>query len=84
MVMLQNSGDSAYSDPIKNAISAINAGNTLILFVTDHIDKNSMIDPDRLIDGVTQAVQDDQIKPSLINDNARKVLQLRYNLKTEV
>lgn len=80
MVMLQNSGNPDYSDPVKNSIQAINAGNTLILFVTDHDDKQSMIDPNNLIDGVTQAVMDGQIDLGLINKDVRQILEVRSGL----
>lgn len=80
MVMLQNSGDPNYSDPVENSVKAINAGNNIILFVTNHDDAKSMINPDNLIDGVVNAVKDGQIKQTLIDASARKVLNLRFNL----
>lgn len=82
MVMLQNSGNPRYTDPVQNAIDAINAGNTLVLFVTNHIDSNSMIEPDSLINGVVQAVEDGRVKISLVNDNVHKLLNLRFSLAT--
>jgi beta-N-acetylhexosaminidase len=82
MIMLQNSGDGAYMDPVSNAVSAIEAGNDLLLFVLDHGDPASQIDPNTLIDGVVAAVQRGQMSESVINDHARAVLGVRHSIAT--
>ena len=80
MIMLQQSGDSKYSDPIANAVSALQAGNTMLLFVLDHGDGESDINPNSLIDGIVAAVENGSLDPVIINSNVRQVLKLRHNL----
>lgn len=80
MVMLQDSGDPQYADPIKNAITGINAGNDLLLYVLDHGGVTTKIDPNTLINGLVTAVNSGQISQSTINADARAVLTERYNL----
>lgn len=79
MMMLQQSGDPNYVDPVKNAISALQAGNTMLLFVLDH-DGYSNIDPNVLIDGVVDAVKNGELSQKTINNNVRQVLTLRHSL----
>lgn len=79
MFMLQNSGDPLYSDPVRNAISALLAGNSLLLFVTQN-GPNTDVDPNLLIDGVVAAVEDGTISSETIDQNTRNILQLRHNL----
>lgn len=79
MLMLQNSGEAAYADPINNAIAAILAGNDLLLYVLNH-GKNTNIDPATLIQGVVAAVNDGRIPASVIDEHARNVLTLRHQL----
>lgn len=80
MIMLQNSGDSRYKDPVANSIAALQAGNNLLLFVTDHQDKASAIDPTVLINGIEAAVKDGRLSEAVINENAKKLLTVRYQL----
>jgi len=79
MIMLQQSGDPNYVDPVINSVAAINAGNTMLLFVLDH-GGVSNIDPNILIDGIVDAVKNGKINPKTIDDNARQVLTLRHSL----
>lgn len=79
MLMLQNSGEVAYVDPINNAIAAILAGNDLLLYVLDH-GKNTNIDPTALIQGVVAAVNDGRIPASIINEHVKNVLTMRHQL----
>jgi beta-N-acetylhexosaminidase len=80
MIMLQDSGDAAYADPVKNAVSALRAGNDLLLYVLDHGDGSSSIDPDTLIDGVVAAVQSGAIKQSDLDETVKKVLEVRHDV----
>ncbi|HET6746939.1 MAG TPA: glycoside hydrolase family 3 N-terminal domain-containing protein [Candidatus Saccharimonadales bacterium] len=80
MIMLQNSGDSRYKDPVVNSITALQAGNNLLLFVTDHQDEASAIDPSVLINGIEAAVNDGRLDETVINENAKKLLTLRSQL----
>lgn len=78
MVMLQNSGDPRYRDPVHNAVSALAAGNTLLLYVLDNDDSaTSKIDPAALIDGVTTAVKNGELDRSTVDQAAKQALQLR-------
>ncbi|MDD3035644.1 MAG: glycoside hydrolase family 3 N-terminal domain-containing protein [Candidatus Saccharimonadaceae bacterium] len=76
MLMLQQSGLSEYSDPIKNAVNAINAGNTVLLYVLG----SDSIAPNDLIDGIVSAVDDGTISQDIININVKQVLELRHGL----
>jgi len=76
MDMLQQSGNINYSDPITNAVSAINAGNTMLLYVLG----SGSVDPTYLIDGIVAAVDNGTIDKGIIDDNARQVLLLRHSL----
>lgn len=76
MNMLQQSGDINYSDPITNAVSAINAGNTMLLYVLG----SGSVNPTDLIDGIVAAVDSGTIDKGIIDDNARQVLLLRHSL----
>lgn len=71
MGMLEASGDSAYADPINNAIMALQAGSDVLLYVT------MTADPNQLIDGIVAAVNDGRIKEASIQESAKRVLELR-------
>lgn len=79
MIMLQDSGEAAFADPVANAVAALQAGSDLLLYVLDHGGKSG-IDPNVLIDGVLQAVNDGRLEQKDIDDSVRKVLELRYSL----
>jgi beta-N-acetylhexosaminidase len=80
MFMLQNSGDPAYSNPIKNAVEALNAGNSLLLFVTDHQSDKSKLDVQSLIDGVAKAVENGEISEEIIDYSSVNVIKFRQAL----
>jgi len=79
MIMLQQSGDPVYADPITNAISALQAGNTMLLYVLDH-GGVSVFDSNSLIDGVVAAVSNGSFSQTIIDENVRHVLTLRHSL----
>jgi len=81
MIMLQQSGDINYADPVVNAINAIKAGNTMLLYVLDHGNSMTNIDPNNLINGIVSAVNDGRLNKTTVETNARRVLTLRHNLK---
>ncbi len=74
MGMLQNSGESIYQDPVQNAVAALNAGNTMLLYV---FDTTTRIDPNILIDGIVAAVKNDTLNEALITSDARLALTTR-------
>jgi len=83
MVMLQNSGEPAFSDPVQNAISALAAGSDLLLYVLQNQDDPaSQIDPQQLIDGIAAAVQNGKITTSQLDQSVRRVLELREKSAT--
>lgn len=61
---------------------AINAGNTMLLYVIDRGDNITNIDPNILIDGVVEAVIKGEIEEKNINKSVRKILEIRKNIKT--
>jgi beta-N-acetylhexosaminidase len=78
MLMLQASNEAAFTDPVTNAIMAINAGNDLLLYVLDNQGAiSTKIDPASLIDGVVAAANDGRISKSLIDADVKQVLKLR-------
>jgi beta-N-acetylhexosaminidase len=73
MRMLQDSRVADYADPVSNAIGAINAGNTMVLFVGG-------VDPGYLVDSLLAAVDDGRIAESTIDDAVLKLLVTRREL----
>jgi beta-N-acetylhexosaminidase len=72
MGMLKDSGDKNFADPVKMAVTALQAGNTMLLYVI-----NPAKTPAVLVDGVLAAVEHGDISESVINDDARVALELR-------
>lgn len=77
MAMLQNSGVSEYSDPVKNAVAAVAAGNDLLLYV-------GSVDVAAVVDAVAEAVADGTIATSSIDESARRLIELRRELSGRV
>lgn len=78
MFMLQDSGEPAYQDPVKNAVDAVVAGNSMLLYVLNNDDaRQTRLDPNILIDGVMTAVESGKISESVVTENAKQVLELR-------
>jgi beta-N-acetylhexosaminidase len=80
MIMLQQSGDPAYADPVQNAIKALQAGNTMLLWVTDHGQNQSQVDVNGLIDGIVAAIQDGRLSETAIDHDVEQVLSMRSRL----
>ena len=78
MFMLQHSGDSRYTDPVKNAVDALNAGSDSLLYVTNNNGTpDTMINPDILIDGVVSAVHTGRLSEDTITKKAERMLGYR-------
>lgn len=75
MFMLQDSGEPAYENLTQNAVSALQAGNTMLLYVTDHDEANTKIDPTGIIDAIVSAVENGTLQESAITANAKLVLE---------
>jgi beta-N-acetylhexosaminidase len=83
MIMLQKSEVEEYSDIVKNAVAALNAGNHIILYVNEYnLEEEPIrhIDIDALITGIEEAVKSGDLKESVINANVEKVNELRSRL----
>lgn len=78
MIMLQDSGDATYANPVTNAIAALQAGNDLLLYVLDHDSQTTQIDPNILIDGVVTAVNNGTLDQSVIDERIKNVLTARH------
>lgn len=73
MNMLENSGESAYAHQAANAVAALAAGTTLLLYV-------GPVDLPRLVAAVARAVDDGRIPIATIDDAVRRLLELRREL----
>lgn len=80
MVMLLNSSDATLTDPVTNAITALKAGNDLLLYVLDHDSDESRIDPNKLIDGVVAAVKDGRLSQDVVDQHYQAVTNVRQKL----
>ena len=76
MGMLERSGVPEYSSQIANAVRAIEAGNTMLLYV-------GAVDAPGIVSAVAQAVENGELDESAINDAALKLLTLRRTLSGE-
>lgn len=77
--MLQASGDPAYGDPVANAVSALRAGNDMVLAV---MFSNAESAP-RIIDGIVVAVETGTLPATRLDDAVQRVVELRLRLAAE-
>jgi beta-N-acetylhexosaminidase len=78
MIMLQNSGDPAYANPVQNGIDALAAGSDILLYVLENQgDPASQINPQELIDGIATGVRNGKVDQSQLDKSVRRVLELR-------
>lgn len=77
LLMLQRSGEPAYSDPVTNAVQALAAGNDLVLFVLPADPATVGIDPAGLVDALAAALVDGRLDESRIDESLQRVLTLR-------
>ncbi|HEY2556693.1 MAG TPA: glycoside hydrolase family 3 N-terminal domain-containing protein [Diaminobutyricibacter sp.] len=78
--MLQDSGVPQYRDPGENAVRALAAGNTMLLFVLGASPSQDGVDPGHIIDAVVAAVNAGRIGLAQIDEDALKLLTLRRSL----
>ncbi|GHD78013.1 beta-N-acetylhexosaminidase [Salinibacterium amurskyense] len=76
MGMLERSGVAEYSNQISNAVRAIEAGNTMLLYV-------GAVDTEGIVAAVTEAVDEGELDEALIDDAAGRLLELRRELSGE-
>ena len=76
MNMLEDSGRPEYADPVQNAVLAVAAGNTMLLYVQG-------VDVPSVVAGIHAAVDAGTIDEAAIDDAARKLLVLRRTVSGE-
>lgn len=76
LAMLHASGDPRFADPTANAIAALTAGATMLLFVGG-------ADAATVTDGVTAAVTDGRIPIETLDDAAHRLLEVRRGLSAQ-
>lgn len=74
--MLQASGDPAYADPVANAVTALRAGNDMVLAVMFSTAESAP----RIIDGIVAAVESGALPAERLDDAAERVTALRVEL----
>ena len=80
MLMLQQSGLPQYADPVENAISALAAGNTMLLYVLPSDPAAAGVDIPLMITKIAAAVDSGRIPLATIDDDVRRLLVLRRTL----
>ncbi|MCU1508334.1 MAG: glycoside hydrolase family 3 protein [Glaciihabitans sp.] len=80
MLMLQRSGNTSYRSATRNAITAIAAGNTMLLYVLPAQPKSVGFEPAKVVDAVVAAVRDGRISEATIDADARKLIVARRSL----
>ncbi|MGC5170003.1 glycoside hydrolase family 3 N-terminal domain-containing protein [Microbacterium sp. DT81.1] len=77
--MLQSSGIPAYQDPVANAVTAIAAGNDMVLAVV-------LSTPDtapRMVEGIVAAIENGALPAQRLQEAATRVTELRLNVGAE-
>jgi len=77
MSMLERSGEGAYADQAGNAVAAIAAGATLLLYV-------GPVDVPTVVGAIAESVRGGRIPVSTIDDAASRLLELRRGLSDRV
>lgn len=78
MTMIEHSRLPEYENRVTNAVSALAAGNDVLLYVP-----GPDFDPGAIVAGVSAAVQSGQISQEQLDDSVRRVLTLRRELFPE-
>ncbi|MEJ1092594.1 glycoside hydrolase family 3 N-terminal domain-containing protein [Microbacterium istanbulense] len=74
--MLSSSGVEAYRDPVANAVTALVAGNDLVLMVAG----STATTAPHMVDGIVRAVDDGTLPAARLQDAAERVMALRLAL----
>ncbi|MET0887220.1 MAG: glycoside hydrolase family 3 N-terminal domain-containing protein [Mycetocola sp.] len=83
MLMLQHNGLAEYADPGENAVRAVAAGSDLLLYVLPADPSSLGISVQGLSASIAEGVRSGRIAEERLDDAARRVLELRYDLATE-
>jgi beta-N-acetylhexosaminidase len=73
MSMLEHTELPEYADPVENAVRAVAAGNTMLLYV-------GAVDPGAIVAGIAAAVTAGRITEAQIDDAAHRLLMVRREL----
>jgi beta-N-acetylhexosaminidase len=76
MGMLERSGVPEYSSQVTNAVRAIEAGNTMLLYV-------DAVDTAAIVAAVSRAIDSGELDESIIDEAALKLLEVRRALSGE-
>lgn len=74
--MLAASGEGDYRDPVQNAVSALIAGNDMVLMVMGSTPQTA----GEIVDGIVQAVEDGRLPEERLRDAALRVMTLRLQV----
>lgn len=80
MLMLQHTGLPEYQNPSENAIRAVLAGNTMLLYVLGADPSSTGVDPSVLVADIAAAVRSGRIPETLIAQQAEQLLRVRAGL----
>ncbi|MET4639882.1 glycoside hydrolase family 3 N-terminal domain-containing protein [Mycetocola sp. 2940] len=80
MLMLRNTGLPEFQNPSENAIRALAAGSTMLLFVLGSSPAVDGVDPTALIADIEAAVDTGRITEQQIDDAALRLLTARFHL----
>jgi beta-N-acetylhexosaminidase len=80
MLMLQHTGLPEYQNPSENAIRAVAAGNTMLLYVLGADPSSTGVDPDVLIADIAAAVRSGRIPEGVVAEAAHHLLRVRLGL----
>lgn len=83
MLMLQHNGLAEYADPGANAVRAVAAGSDLLLYVLPADPSSVGISVQGLSASIAEGVRSGRISEQRLDDAARRVLELRYDLAAE-
>lgn len=80
MLMLQHTGLPEYQNPSENAIRAVAAGNTMLLYVLGADPSSTGVDPDVLVADIAAAVRSGRISEDVVAEAAHHLLRVRLGL----
>lgn len=80
MLMLQHTGLPEYQNPSENAIRAVAAGNTMLLYVLGADPSSTGVDPAVLVADIAAAVRSGRIPESTVTEAAQRLLRVRLGL----
>lgn len=79
--MLTATGEADFADPVANAVSAINAGTTLVLSIGGESPEQALEYAKDLVDGISDAVERGVISREVFDDAGLRALRFRLSLR---